>query len=74
MNRIGPKEVLRCCYEAGPCGYELYRKLHSVGIQCVVVAPSLVPQKTGTVPTNNLVLTTAQGLTATPTRPFGRVE
>lgn len=38
---------LRVCYEAGPTGYGLYRRLKGAGIDCVVVAPSLVPQQTG---------------------------
>ena len=34
------------CYEAGPCGYEVYRLLTAVGQDClVVVAPSLIPKK-----------------------------
>ncbi len=35
------------CYEAGPCGYWLYRLLTSMGHQCYVVAPSLIPKKPG---------------------------
>jgi transposase len=38
---------LRCCYEAGPCGFELQRQLEQMGIECVVVAPSLIPRKPG---------------------------
>jgi transposase len=34
-------------YEAGPCGYVLYRYLSSKGIPCLVVAPSLIPKKAG---------------------------
>jgi transposase len=34
-------------YEAGPCGYELYRQLRSLGQDCQVVAPSLTPRKVG---------------------------
>ena len=34
-------------YEAGPCGYVLYRQLTGQGLQCVVVAPSLIPRKPG---------------------------
>jgi transposase len=36
---------LRCCYEAGPCGYELYRQLTDMGIACEVIAPALIPVK-----------------------------
>lgn len=35
------------CYEAGPCGYDLYRYIVSQGHQCIVVAPSLIPKKPG---------------------------
>jgi transposase len=34
-------------YEAGPCGYWLYRYLHKKGYDCWVVAPSLIPKKAG---------------------------
>src|SRR6202000_2082321 len=34
-------------YEAGPCGYGLYRQILSLGHPCTVVAPSLVPSKPG---------------------------
>src|SRR5690242_18997673 len=38
---------LRVCYEAGPCGYGLYRQIVALGHDCAVVAPSLVPRKPG---------------------------
>lgn len=38
---------LRFCYEAGPCGYGLYRQLVQMGHECIVVAPSLIPMKAG---------------------------
>jgi transposase len=34
-------------YEAGPCGYWLYRYLTTKGYDCWVVAPSLIPKKPG---------------------------
>lgn len=34
-------------YEAGPCGYWLYRYLSKTGYNCWVVAPSLIPKKAG---------------------------
>ena len=37
----------RCCYEAGPTGFGLYRYLVERGIDCQVVAPGLVPQRPG---------------------------
>jgi len=47
MKRLGPAEAMRGCYEAGPCGYTLYWQLTRLGINCVVVAPTLVPVKPG---------------------------
>src|SRR6266508_2626186 len=39
--------LVRCCYEAGPTGFGLYRHLVERGICCEVVAPGLVPQRPG---------------------------
>ncbi len=39
-----PKATLNFIYEAGPCGYWIYRLLTSIGHQCYIVAPSLIPQ------------------------------
>src|SRR6266849_5887650 len=39
--------VVRCCYEAGPTGFGLYRYLVEQGFDCRVVAPGLVPQRPG---------------------------
>jgi hypothetical protein len=41
------REQLRVCYEAGPTGFGLCRRLREAGIDCIVVAPSLVPGKAG---------------------------
>jgi hypothetical protein len=38
---------VRCCYEAGPTGFGLYRHLLERGIACQVVAPGLVPTRPG---------------------------
>ena len=38
---------LAFCYEAGPCGYGLYRQIVALGHECMVVAPSLVPTRPG---------------------------
>ena len=43
---VGGKRV-RVCYEAGPCGYELYRRIVAAGHDCAVVAPALIPRKPG---------------------------
>ena len=34
-------------YEAGPCGYEVYRYLKNQGLECAVVAPSMIPRRPG---------------------------
>jgi len=34
-------------YEAGPCGYGIYRHLVSKGFECMVVAPSRIPRAKG---------------------------
>ena len=47
LNREFTGEVLLFCYEAGPCGYGLYRQLLALGHDCQVVAPSLIPRKPG---------------------------
>jgi transposase len=39
--------VLLFCYEAGPCGYGLYRQLIASGHDCEVVAPSKIPKAAG---------------------------
>jgi transposase len=39
--------VLLFCYEAGPCGYGLYRQLIASGHDCQVVAPSRTPNQAG---------------------------
>jgi transposase len=38
---------LTFCYEAGPTGYVLQRQIASLGHECVVVAPSLIPKRPG---------------------------
>lgn len=38
---------IRACYEAGPCGYALQRQLQAAGVECEVIAPSLIPIKPG---------------------------
>ena len=48
MGRLSPHgEVLSFCYEAGPCGYGVYREIVEMGHDCRVVAPSLIPRKPG---------------------------
>lgn len=47
MRRLQQKATLKVCYEAGACGFVRYRQLVSMGIDCIVVAPTLIPVKSG---------------------------
>ena len=48
IGRLSPRgELLSFCYEAGPCGYGVYREIVESGHACAVVAPSLIPRKPG---------------------------
>jgi transposase len=38
---------LHFVYEAGPCGYQIYRHLTAQGLDCDVVAPSRIPKPSG---------------------------
>lgn len=43
---LGKEDVI-VCYEAGPTGFVLARRLIALGFECIVVAPSLIPVKSG---------------------------
>ena len=45
MRRLAEGYTLLCCYEAGPCGYELKRFLDKMKVECVVAAPGLIPRR-----------------------------
>lgn len=45
LKLVKNKSQLRVCYEAGPTGFGLCRRLNEAGISCRVVAPSLIPQQ-----------------------------
>jgi transposase len=48
VGRIaGRFDHVHFCYEAGPTGYGLYRLIRSLGHECTVTAPSLIPRKPG---------------------------
>jgi len=34
-------------YEAGPCGFWIYRRLRAQGLACMVVSPSMTPRRSG---------------------------
>jgi transposase len=44
VQRHGP---VHCCYEAGPCGFELQRALSADRVPCEVIAPALIPRRAG---------------------------
>ena len=46
-KRYGPDVIIRACYEAGPCGFGIARRLKQLGVECAVVAPSLTPTRAG---------------------------
>jgi len=52
LDALGPKARLRVCYEAGPTGYGLARRLNERGYCCEVIAPSMVPVQGGRIKTD----------------------
>ena len=47
LRKLGKASELQCCYEAGPTGTQLCRSLRAKGYDCIIVAPSMIPQKAG---------------------------
>jgi transposase len=47
VERLRRQGAVRCCYEAGPCGFELQRALAARAIPCDVIAPALIPRRPG---------------------------
>ena len=47
LSRYPDRSLLRTCYEAGPTGYDAQRLITSLGIACDVIAPSLIPRRSG---------------------------
>lgn len=47
VKRIQRQGPVQCCYEAGPCGFELQRALAAADIPCEVIAPALIPRRPG---------------------------
>jgi transposase len=47
VERLARRGGVRCCYEAGPCGFELQRFLQARGVPCDVIAPALIPRRAG---------------------------
>ena len=47
LKKAHPEMELRVCYEAGPTGFVLARRCAQLRIPCTVVAPSLIPTRSG---------------------------
>lgn len=47
FERLRQEAPVRACYEAGVSGYDLYRQLTALGVDCAVIAPALTPRKPG---------------------------
>jgi transposase len=47
FSRYPDPSLLKTCYEAGPTGYDTHRLITSLGIACEVIAPSLIPKRSG---------------------------
>src|SRR5215467_561849 len=47
VDRLRRRGPVTCCYEAGPCGFELQRALSRRGVPCDVIAPALIPRRPG---------------------------
>jgi hypothetical protein len=45
IRKAHPGAELRVCYEAGPTGFVMARRFAQLGIDCAVVAPSLIPNR-----------------------------
>lgn len=43
IQKLGKKN-LKACYEAGPTGFALYWQLVELGVECEVIAPTLIPK------------------------------
>jgi transposase len=47
IRKAHPCAILHFVYEAGPCGYDIYRHLTRAKYDCMVVAPSMIPKRSG---------------------------
>jgi transposase len=47
LERVSKEGKLKCCYEASGAGYVLERAMREWGYECEVIAPSLIPKRSG---------------------------
>jgi len=67
LKKLSEEYYLKVCYEASGCGFTIYRELYNHGIDCIVVAPSLIPTdsrkiKTDTIDAKKLAVYLRSGL------------
>jgi transposase len=47
LSHYPDPSTISTCYEAGPTGYDTHRLVTSLGFACDVIAPSLIPKRSG---------------------------
>ena len=47
LGKLGDAQRMEVVYEAGPCGYDLVRRLRADGYACEVIAPAKVARRAG---------------------------
>lgn len=47
VRSVSSKGAVEFVYEAGPCGYDVQRQIEKMGYRCVVIAPGLIPVRSG---------------------------
>src|SRR6187431_1441635 len=47
IKKAHPGRALKVCYEAGPTGFVIARRLAQLKVDCLVVAPTLIPNRSG---------------------------
>lgn len=54
LKPLSEKYNLLICYEAGCCGYKIYRELTKKGYNCIVTSPSCIPRDNKKVKTDRI--------------------
>lgn len=45
VERLHRNAPVQCCYETGPCGFDLQRAPAVRNIRCDIIAPALIPRR-----------------------------
>ena len=56
VDRLGPRGRVRCCYEAGPCGFELQRYVQGRGIPCDVIPLNRASEHTEALSSSQVII------------------